>query len=80
MSQSRTDSFMEALVNILVGLVVSMIANQIVLPAILGVHMNAGQNIAISLAYTAISLIRQYVLRRAFNGRSVWAAIKGAWA
>lgn len=75
--QSRFDSLMEALTNIVIGLVISTVANHWVLPAILGVRMTLGQNVAISVIFTAISLIRSYTLRRLFNGRSVWQALKG---
>lgn len=78
MSQSRTDSFMEAVVNIAIGLVISTVANHFVLPAVLNVHMTLGQNVVISVIFTVISLARSYTIRRLFNGRSVWAAIKSA--
>lgn len=76
MNQSRIDSLMESVVNIIIGLIVSTIANWAILPAVLGVSMTLGQNVLIGLAFTAISLVRSYVIRRAFNGRSVWASIK----
>jgi hypothetical protein len=75
--QSRMDSLMESMVNIIIGLIISTIANWLILPAVLGVSMTLSQNVLIGLAFTAISLVRSYVIRRAFNGRSVWAAIKG---
>lgn len=75
--QSRVDSLMEAAVNIVIGLVVSTLANHWLLPAILHVSMSLGQNVLIGLAFTIISLARSYALRRAFNGRSVWQALKG---
>ncbi|WP_174544926.1 DUF7220 family protein [Sphingomonas asaccharolytica] len=77
--QSRTDSLMESLVNIVIGLVISTIANHWVLPAVLHVSMTFGQNFLISAIFTAISLARSYTLRRLFNGRSVWQAIAGLW-
>lgn len=76
MNQSRTDSFMESLVNIIIGLVVSTIANWLILPTVLGVSMTLGQNVLIGLCFTLISLVRSYVIRRAFNGRSVWESVK----
>lgn len=76
--QSKTDSFMEALMNVIVGLIVSTIANHFLLPAVLRVHMSLTQNIIIGLAFTVISIARSYLLRRMFNGKSVWAAIKSA--
>ncbi|WP_062390848.1 DUF7220 family protein [Pseudomonas abietaniphila] len=66
MSQSRKGSFVEACVNMAVGLAVSMIANSIVFPAY-GFHPSLLDNIGITLIYTAISLLRSYCLRRAFN-------------
>lgn len=77
MNQSKLDSFMEALVNVIIGLVVSTIANYFLIPAILGVQMSLTQNLVIGIAFTVISIARSYLIRRAFNGRSVWAAIRG---
>ena len=76
--QTRTDSLMEALVNIAIGLVISTIANHFVIPGVLNVQMSVTQNLVISAIFTAISLVRSYVLRRLFNGRSVWRAIREA--
>lgn len=76
MNQTRMDSFMESLTNIVIGLFVSTIANWLILPTVLGVSMTLGQNVLIGLAFTIISLVRSYAIRRAFNGRSVWASIK----
>ena len=67
---------MEAVTNIVIGLVVSTIANWLILPTALGVSMTLGQNVLIGLAFTAISLVRSYAIRRAFNGRSVWEAMR----
>lgn len=78
--QSRADSFMEAVTNIIVGLVVSQVANVTVLPWVLGVRVSHGAALWLGVIYTAISLARSYVLRRAFNGRSVWQAVKAVWA
>jgi hypothetical protein len=74
--QSRADSLMEAGVNVAIGLVISTIANHIILPLTLGVTPTLGQNVLIGVAFTIISLVRSYALRRLFNGRSVWQAIK----
>lgn len=76
--QSRIDSFMESVVNIAIGLVVSTIANALVLPLVTGHPLSLEQNVALSVIYTIISLVRSYAIRRAFNGRSVWRAIVGA--
>ena len=70
MSQSRKGSAAEALTNVSVGLIVSMIANSLVFP-LYGFHPSLLDNIGITLIYTGISLVRSYLLRRAFNLASV---------
>lgn len=75
--QSRLDSLMESLTNIVIGLIISTIANQLILPAILGITITFGENVLIGAIFTAISLVRSYSIRRAFNGRPVWQALKG---
>lgn len=74
--QSRADSLMEALTNIVIGIIISTASNCVVMPLVLGVHISARESVALAVVYTAISLARQYVLRRSFNGRSPWQAIK----
>jgi hypothetical protein len=68
MTQTRLGSLIEALFNTVIGLAVSMVANHLVFPAF-GFHPSVGQNITISVIYTVISLVRQYILRRWFNAR-----------
>jgi hypothetical protein len=79
-SQSRVDSLMESVTNVGIGFVVAVIGNALILPVVLGVKMHFSENLIIALAFTVISIIRQYVLRRLFNGRSVWQAVKTWWS
>lgn len=74
MNQTRLGSLIEALFNVGIGLLVSVIANALVFPRF-GFHPSVGQNVCISLIYTAISIARQYVLRRWFNARLQRAAL-----
>lgn len=67
MSQTRTGSFIEACLNIAVGFLVSWIANILVLRHY-GFQVSAHEAFGIGLIFTGISLARQYVLRRYFNG------------
>lgn len=76
MSQSRIDSFMEAATNVAIGVGVSMAANAVFIPMITGEPLSAAANGSLAVIYTIISLARSYIIRRAFNGRTVWAAIK----
>lgn len=64
--QSRIWSAIEAVANVAAGLVVAFVANLIVLPAF-GVPVSILQAGQISAAFTVISLLRSYGLRRFFN-------------
>lgn len=67
MTQTRTGSFAETVANTAVGFGVSVVANVVVLPWF-GYAVTAGDALGIGVVFTAISLIRGYVLRRLFNG------------
>lgn len=64
--QSRLMSFIEAWANVFVGYWVSVAANYVVLPWF-GFQVSASQAIGIGVIFTAISLVRSYLLRRWFN-------------
>lgn len=78
--QTRADSFMEALTNIAIGLTISTAANQVFIPLATGHSLTLRANVALGVIYTIISLVRSYLIRRAFNGKSVWVALKTRWA
>jgi len=67
MAQTKTGSLVEALANIAVGFSINWCANMAILP-LFGFHVTGGQAFGIGLIFTAISLVRSYVLRRWFNG------------
>lgn len=79
MNQTRLGSLIEAVLNTAIGLVVSVIANQLIFPRF-GFHPTLGENILISVIYTAISIARGYCLRRWFNARLQMAAARMAKA
>jgi hypothetical protein len=64
--QSRVMSAVEASSNVLIGYLVSVAANIIILP-LFGYDVTVADSFAIGLAFTAVSLVRSYLLRRAFN-------------
>ena len=64
--QTQLGSWLEACANILVGFGVNFLANLAILP-LFGFHVTPGQAFHIGLFFTAISLVRSYLLRRAFN-------------
>ena len=67
MEQSRLVSLIETLVNTGVGLVVSFLAWPPI-AAMVGLDYTGGQHVAITAAFTAVSVARGYVIRRFFNG------------
>ena len=64
--QSRAASLAEAAGNVLVGYLVALLAQQLVFP-IFGIHTSLAQDSAIAAAFTGVSLVRSYVLRRIFE-------------
>ena len=66
MSQPRKHSLLESLVNLLVGFILSIILQYILFP-FYEIPVNFNMAFEISLAFTVLSLIRSYVIRRIFN-------------
>ena len=71
MSQSRRMSMIEAVTNVLVGYGVAVLAQLAIFP-LFGIAVSLADNLAIGAAFTVVSLVRSYAVRRMFN------AIKGA--
>ena len=66
MAQTRRGSAAEALTNIMVGLTVGFISNLTVLP-FFGYNVTLEHSFFISIAFTVISFLRSYGLRRLYN-------------
>ena len=66
MKQSRWMSLLEAVTNVLVGYGVAVATQWAVFP-LFGLHATLRENLLIGLIFTAVSLVRSYVLRRAFE-------------
>jgi len=64
--QSRLMSAVEASANVAIGYLVSVAANLLILP-LFGYDVSVADSFAIGVAFTAVSLVRSYALRRAFN-------------
>ena len=75
LNQSKKDSVLEAIVNILIGACVALAAQLIWFPAI-GKDFSMIENLATTAFFTLVSFCRSYFVRRWFNGRSVYSAIK----
>jgi hypothetical protein len=89
--QSRAMSFAETMTNVVVGFVAS-VAIQLAIFPLFGIRLAVSTNLAIGAAFTMMSVVRGYLLRRLFERlrlhglRSETAALKraatsiGMWA
>lgn len=76
MNQSRLESAIEVASNIAVGFSINLIAVPLIFP-LFGYYIGFGENVGIGIVFTFISIARQYVIRRCFNGNlGRWVALK----
>ena len=75
MKQSKLDSALEALTNILIGAGIALIAQMVWFP-IIGKDFTLTENLATTAFFTLVSFIRSYGVRRLFNGRSIYQSLK----
>lgn len=78
MNQTKLESLIEALANVVIGLGVGFVGQLVVFPAVGLPPVALHQNVAISIAFTTISLVRSYSLRRWFNAGLHAAAVRMA--
>lgn len=76
MNQSRIDSILESLTNILIGASFALIAQLLWFPTI-DKGFTLAENLATTAVFTLVSFARSYLIRRAFNGKSVYKCITG---
>lgn len=68
MSQTRAQSALEAITNIVVGWTINLAANFAIFP-LFGWTITLEQNLLLGVFYTVISFVRGYCLRRFYNWR-----------
>ena len=66
--QSKKQSLIETLTSVFVGWLIGVILNLTVLP-LFDYNITVVDSIWVSLIFTAVSVIRGYVIRRAFNSK-----------
>ena len=64
--QSKRQSLIESVVNIIIGYCVAVISQLVVFPLV-GINCSFTTNLQIGIYFTIISLIRSYCIRRLFN-------------
>lgn len=67
MSQSKLASLVEVATNMVVGFIVSVYAQAVIFPMYGFSALTITQNVQIVAIFTAISMIRSYLVRRFFN-------------
>lgn len=65
-AQSKEESFLEAGTNVAIGFALSLVTQALAYP-LLGIASTLTANSVIALIFTVVSLIRSYVVRRAFE-------------
>ncbi|MFM8747492.1 MAG: hypothetical protein ACKOED_12640 [Aestuariivirga sp.] len=66
MGQSRRVSAVEAMVGAAIGYIVAVATQMMVFP-IFGLRAGVIENLGIGLAFTAVSVVRSYLVRRLFE-------------
>ena len=66
MKQSRTMSLVEAVTNVIIGYGAAVAAQILVFP-VFGLQMTWSENLKLAAAFTLISIIRSFALRRLFE-------------
>ena len=64
--QSRANSLVEAVTNVIAGFLVALLGQQVILP-FFGVHLSNAAHVGIAAFFTLLSLMRSYFLRRLFD-------------
>lgn len=67
--QTKLGSFVEAWVNVFIGFWINFTANMLILPLFGFTSLTLKTNFLIGAAYTVISVVRSYVIRRWFNAK-----------
>lgn len=68
MEQTRLGSLIESVMNIAIGYVVALLSQLLIFP-MFDIHVSLTSNLLIGAWFTAISLVRSYIIRRWFNAR-----------
>lgn len=64
--QSKKQSLIESIANVIIGYIVAVISNAAILP-LFGVNLAFSDSMLIAVWFTVISVIRGYAVRRWFN-------------
>ena len=71
MSQTKTHSFIESMVNVAIGYVVAIISQLLMFP-MFDINIPLYDNLMIGAWFTIISIMRSYAVRRWFNMKMIY--------
>ena len=66
LKQTKKQSVLETITNTAVGFAISLAATFFIFP-VLNIESTGSKNVAVTIFFTVISLLRGYVIRRIFN-------------
>lgn len=66
--QTKRQSLIETLTSVFVGWLIGVILNMLVLP-LFDYNVSLTDGVLISIIFTAVSVIRSYIIRRWFNSK-----------
>lgn len=64
--QSRLMSFLESVVNVGIGYIIALAAQYAIFP-VFDIYVPFWDHVLIASCFTVVSIVRSYLLRRAFN-------------
>jgi hypothetical protein len=76
--QTKREAMVEAWTNIVIGFSINYTANLVFLPMV-GAELTAANNFWLGWLYTAVSIVRQYVIRRWFNANDFAKTVARFW-
>ncbi len=66
--QSRLESLVETVINVLLGFIIAFTSQVLIFPYF-GINIPITTNLQLGLIFTFISIVRMYAIRRWFNSR-----------
>ena len=73
MKQSRSMSLVESVANVIVGYGIAVLTQILIFP-VFGLHMTLAQNLKMGAAFSVVSIVRSFALRRGFEAIRVRGA------
>ena len=67
--QTKRQSLVESIANTFTGFVISFASTFLIFP-LMGFESTTGKNLIITVFFTGVSIIRNYILRRVFNRKN----------